>query len=172
MQFDIVLFVQEHDQDNVDKFNRLSNMFFTADKSLVAPLFKKVFEAASVLYTEGLSEEALCFFPQFLLLNQEFVNADLISPIFTLLVTKYCSPEQQMLCEVSLRSGIEIVKRHGKAHGQVIVACLEKFLKNSQVKSENQIASLIFLGVASPFITNKQIIDGVAKKITNLILAD
>jgi hypothetical protein len=42
-----------------------------------------------------------------------------------------------MLAENSIKSGIELVKKHGKNLGSTIVVCLEKFLKNSQVKSEN-----------------------------------
>lgn len=45
----------------------------TNDKSLIQVMFKKIFEAASVLYDHNLSEEALCFYPSFLTLNIDFI---------------------------------------------------------------------------------------------------
>ena len=166
--FDVVRFVQDHSQENVEKFSALSLTFLERDRSLTGVLFGKVFEAASVLYTENLSEESLTFFPGFLTLNIGFITAELISPIFTLLVTKYCSPAQQMLSQASVRCGIDVVRAHGKSLGATIVQVLEKFLKNATIRQENQISTLVFLGVASPFVTNKALLDGVARKILAL----
>jgi hypothetical protein len=48
---------------------------------------------------------------------------------------------------------------------------LEKFLKNAQLKQENQISTLVFLGVTAPFIKGAgaaATLAGISKKILAL----
>ena len=72
-----------------------------------------------------------------------------------------------MLTDHSLMAGIKVIQHHGKALVVSIVSILEKFLKNAALRTENQIATLVFLGVTAPFVGvhHSQSSESISKKI-------
>lgn len=66
------------------------------------------------------------------------MKEDELSSIFNLLVQKYCNPGMNMLIDVSLQCGIDLIKKFGATQANSLVQIFEKFLKSNNPEDANK----------------------------------
>ena len=88
--FDLLQFITEHPKEFVDKLCALTNEIIVQQKC-ARVLFEKMIDAANQLHKEKASEESLLFFPTFLTINIDQMEAGLFAPVYRTIIEKYCS---------------------------------------------------------------------------------
>ncbi|KAL4445680.1 hypothetical protein ABPG74_006231 [Tetrahymena malaccensis] len=165
-KFDVTEFIIDHSTENIDRFTELCFDIIKAHPDLQKVIFKKITEAAEACYDKKTNEESLTFYPKFIQYHMANIQPDQLTAIFNLFVSKYCNPSLTLLMDSSMQCGIELIKKFGSAHNNILVQIFDKYLKSNNPEDTNkQISSIVFLGVCSPYIKNKSLLETVSSKI-------
>ena len=168
--FEIIDFLRNNSKESLDDFCQIVTELLKTKPLISVSLLQIVLSGTKgLLSIEKADDDKFLFFPQFIKMNLARIDEHFLEEIFSILIESLCRESNKLLTEEALEIGKELIRFHGPKYFDKISGFLNLYLDKKTLDKGQQICTVVFIGVLSPFITNSSKVKEITNKVLELL---